>query len=197
MNSARPPKTKASAAGKPAHFNALGDLFPESLPPVMPARMPTAGTRADAALTAFFTGPQNQADYRDGWRLAAYVLELVELGWRFIRRDITKPGCRRPITEYTLDLLALLLRYGLRALDAARHMPHALRHEVLAAVLALARSHASRALSMASAILYANSAMSSSINPFPSSRSDINLKTVTSSGVSNPVIRGLIALAAK
>lgn len=97
------PKGKPSAAGKPAHFNALGDLFPESLPPIVPALWPTAGTRAREALDALLTGPQNQADYPHGWRLAAYVQALKYDGWRILSRPITRPGCRREIAEYTLD----------------------------------------------------------------------------------------------
>lgn len=103
MKNARPKTTGTSAAAKPAHSTPPADLFPDSLPPVLAATWPTSGTRAHEALHALFTGPQNQADYRDGWRLAAYIRELVELGWCFIRHDITKPNCRRPITEYRID----------------------------------------------------------------------------------------------
>lgn len=96
------PKGKPSALRK-RKYNALNDLFPESLPPVVPALWPTRGTRADEALQALLQGPQNQADYWQGWRLAAYVQSLEEGGWCFITRDIIKPGCRRPIKEYRLD----------------------------------------------------------------------------------------------
>ena len=103
MKRARPQKSGTSAAGKHAHFNPLSDLFPESLPPVVAAVYPTAGTRGDEALHALLTGPQNQAEYWPGWRLAAYVKELEYIGWRFLKRDIARPGCRRPITEYAID----------------------------------------------------------------------------------------------
>jgi len=96
------PEGKPSAPNK-RHSNPLTDLFPESFPPVVPAFWPAAGTRADEALQALLTAPQNQADYWRGWRLAAYVRELADLGWRFIKRDIMKPGCRRAITEYAID----------------------------------------------------------------------------------------------
>lgn len=97
------PEGKPSAAGKRAHFNPLSDLFPESLPPVTAAVWPAPGTRADEALQALLAGKQNQADYWQGWRLAAYVKELQNDGWAFIKRDILRPGCRRVITEYELD----------------------------------------------------------------------------------------------
>ena len=45
----------------------------------------------------------NQADYADGWRLAAYVKELEYDGWHFVKRDIYRRGCRCAITEYALD----------------------------------------------------------------------------------------------
>ena len=81
------------------------DLFADCLPPVMPAMQPQAGTRADEALSILMQGPTNQADYPgNGWRLAAYVQSLEYLGWRFVARPIIKPGCRRPIAEYRLDL---------------------------------------------------------------------------------------------
>lgn len=79
------------------------DLFPDTLPPVTPATWPTKGSRADEALQALLTTPQNQADYWQGWRLSAYVKELEYLGWSFIKFDIQRPGCRRAITEYRID----------------------------------------------------------------------------------------------
>jgi hypothetical protein len=79
------------------------DLFPESLPPVTPAHWPAAGTRADDVLQALLCGPVNQADYWQSWRLGASIKTLQYDGWAFIKRDILKPGCRAPITEYTLD----------------------------------------------------------------------------------------------
>lgn len=96
------PEEKPSAPSK-RHFTPTADLFPESLPPVVAALWPTHGTRAHEALQAAIVGPINQADYWIGWRLAAYIKELEYLGWGFIKRDITRPGCRRAITEYTLD----------------------------------------------------------------------------------------------
>ena len=102
MKNAPDKKSIESAPSKRNHTSSF-DLFPDSLPPTVPAFWPTRGTRADEALQSFFTGAQNQADYWHGWRLAAYVKELEYLGWRFIRRDIVKPNCRRPITEYDID----------------------------------------------------------------------------------------------
>lgn len=96
------PEEKPSALDK-RHFNPTADLFPDSLPLVSAALWPTGGTRADEALKALIEGPQNQADYWQGWRLAAYVKELEYDGWAFIKRDIARPRCRRPITEYSLD----------------------------------------------------------------------------------------------
>lgn len=84
-------------------YNPTALLFPELEPPVVAAFWPTPGTRADEALQALIVAPQNQADYWMGWRLAAYVKDLEYDGWRFIKRDIAKPNCRRPITEYHLD----------------------------------------------------------------------------------------------
>jgi hypothetical protein len=102
MKNARPQTTEASALDK-RHFNPTADLFPDSLSPVVAALWPTRGTRADEALQAMQQGPQNQADYWQGWRLAAYVKDLEYLGWAFLKRDITRPRCRRPITEYAID----------------------------------------------------------------------------------------------
>ena len=96
-------QTASESAPSKRHSNPLSDLFPESFPPVVPAFWPAAGTRADEALKALLTAPQNQADYWHGWRLAAYIRELIDLGWCFIKSDIIKPGCRRPITEYAID----------------------------------------------------------------------------------------------
>lgn len=96
------PEEKPSAPSK-RHFNPTADLFPDSLPPVVAALWPNRGTRADEALQAMQQGPQNQADYWQGWRLAAYVKDLEYLGWAFLKRDITRPRCRRPITEYAID----------------------------------------------------------------------------------------------
>ena len=98
-----PAKKNDESAPSKRHSNPLNDLFPESFPPVVPACWPAAGTRADEALQALLTAPQNQADYWHGWRLAAYIRELTDFGWVFIKREITKPGCRRPITEYAID----------------------------------------------------------------------------------------------
>lgn len=86
------------------YSNFIADLFPETLPPVPPALWPTKGTRADEALQALITGPQNQADYSGtGWRLAADVKALQYKGWSIIRRDIAHRNCRALIAEYRLD----------------------------------------------------------------------------------------------
>jgi hypothetical protein len=99
---AHPQTTEASALDSLNHTAA--DLFPETLPPIVPARIPTPGTRAAEALQALIHAPQNQAQYAGmGWRLAAYVQTLQDYGWGIISRSITRPGCRRPIAEYRLD----------------------------------------------------------------------------------------------
>lgn len=102
MTSARPTEVNASALEPRRHFIA-SDLFPELLPDAVPARWPMAGTRADEALHALLQGPQNQAAYPHGWRLAASIKSLEYDGWRFTKRDIHRPGCRSAITEYALD----------------------------------------------------------------------------------------------
>lgn len=112
-----PNNTEFESAPDKRNYN-RNDLFPETLPPVMPAFWPTAGTRADEALQALIKAAQNQADYWESWRLAAYVKDLEYDGWCFHKRNITKPGCRRPITEYSLNkddpgtAAALAMRQG-------------------------------------------------------------------------------------
>ena len=102
MKNARPTEVKASALDKRRHDTAL-DLFPDTLPLITPAVWPKDGTRAAAALEALIAGPQNQADYRPGWRLAAYVQSLEYDGWRIRSRLFKHPRCACPIAEYTLD----------------------------------------------------------------------------------------------
>ena len=82
------------------------ELFPESLPLPCAAIWPNEGTRAHEAITALLSGPQNQADYFAGWRLSAYVGELVHrLRWKIINRNIPMPGNRTKIREYAIDYL--------------------------------------------------------------------------------------------
>ena len=102
MRSARPAEAEASAL-EPRRNDTAPDLFPDTLPPVTPACWPKEGTRAAAALEALIAGPQNQADYRPGWRLAAYVQSLEYDGWRIRSRLFRHPRCARPIAQYTLD----------------------------------------------------------------------------------------------
>jgi hypothetical protein len=115
MESARPRNAETSALEPRLNFT-VRDLFPELLPPVLPACWPSKGTRAEIALTALLSGPVDQAHYRDTWRLAACVKTLQYLGWGFRKRSILLPGCRTAIAEYTLDVehpgtaAALLLR---------------------------------------------------------------------------------------
>ncbi|MER2518972.1 MAG: hypothetical protein ABTR92_21705 [Candidatus Accumulibacter phosphatis] len=98
-----PDQTAIESAPEKCHSTAE-DLFPDTLPQATIAISPKPGTRPDEALNALLTGPQNQAEYDgQGWRLAAYVQQLEDRGWRFITRDIVRPGCRRPIAEYQLD----------------------------------------------------------------------------------------------
>ena len=102
MRSARPTEVKASAL-EPRRNDTASDLFPDTLPPVTPACWPNEGTRAAAALEALIAGPQNQCDYRPGWRLAAYIRSLRDDGWAIRSRLIAHPRCRPLIAEYTLD----------------------------------------------------------------------------------------------
>lgn len=116
MKNARVQPTNESTSDK-CDYN-RNDLFPDTLPPIVAAFWPTSGTRPYEALLALIEAPQNQADYWNGWRLAAYVDELKKDGWNFNKRNITKPGCRRPITEYSLNrddpgtAAALAIRQG-------------------------------------------------------------------------------------
>ena len=102
MRSARPTEVKASAL-EPRRNDTPSDLFPDTLPAATPAIWPTAGTRKSDALQALIAGPQNQCDYRPGWRLAAYVQSLEYDGWCIRSRLFKHPRCARPIAEYTLD----------------------------------------------------------------------------------------------
>ncbi|MBL8369098.1 MAG: hypothetical protein JNM54_14470 [Candidatus Accumulibacter sp.] len=98
------PNQTASESAPSKRHSTAEDLFPDTLPRVTIATSPKPGTRPDEALNALLTGPQNQAEYDgQGWRLAAYVQQLEDRGWRFITRDIVRPGCRRPIAEYRID----------------------------------------------------------------------------------------------
>lgn len=103
MKNAQLPEGKLSALCK-RNSNAIADLFADSLPAFPAPIWPTKGTRAYEALTALIKGPQNQADYFDGWRLAAYVKSLEYLGWRIVSNHIARPNCRKPISEYRLDI---------------------------------------------------------------------------------------------
>ena len=102
MRSARPAEANASAL-EPRRNDNPSDLFPDTLPAATPAIWPTAGTRKADALEALIAGPQNQCDYRPGWRLAAYVRSLKDDGWGIRSRLIAHPRCRPLIAEYTLD----------------------------------------------------------------------------------------------
>lgn len=102
MNSARPQPTGTSAHEQ-RHSTPTADLFPDTLPPIVPATWPKAGTLEHDVLNRLCSGPLTQADYGESWRLAAYVSELANRGWRLNRRDVVRPGYRTPITEYSLD----------------------------------------------------------------------------------------------
>jgi len=102
MRSARPAEANASAL-EPRRNDTAPDLFPGTLPAATPAIWPTEGTRKADALDALIAGPQNQCDYRPGWRLAAYVRSLKDDGWGIRSRLIAHPRCRPLIAEYTLD----------------------------------------------------------------------------------------------
>lgn len=103
MRCARTAETVTSAMEPRPDYTRPADLFPESLPVVAVARWPKQGTRAGEVLDAALASPVNQYDYRGHWRLAASIQRLEDDGWRFIAREITRPNCRRPIAEYSLD----------------------------------------------------------------------------------------------
>ena len=105
MKCARPQNSETSALAQ-RHFNQPEDLFPDSLLDIAPAIWPKAGTIAYEALDSLCIGPLTQAEFKPSWRLAAYILDLEHMGWSFIRRDVVRPGCRTPITEYRLDRTA-------------------------------------------------------------------------------------------
>lgn len=102
MRSARHTEVQASAL-EPRPYSTPHDLFPHTLPAATPAIWPTPNTRKAAALEALIAGPQNQCDYRPGWRLAAYERALRDDGWGITARLIRHPRCRPPIAEYSLD----------------------------------------------------------------------------------------------
>ena len=102
MRSAHRTEVQASAL-EPRRNHTASDLFPDTLPAATPALWPTPGTRKADALEALIAGPQNQCDYRPGWRLAAYVRALKDDGWGICSRLIAHPRCRPPIAEYSLD----------------------------------------------------------------------------------------------
>ena len=80
------------------------DLFPDTIPPVPPAIWPEFGTVRYDVLISFLKGPQNQANTRITWRLAAVVHSLAEDGWVFTSRFTDHPwraGIR--IKEYAID----------------------------------------------------------------------------------------------
>jgi len=76
------------------------------------------GTRPFEALHALIEAPQNQADYWQSWRLSADVKALRYDGWCFHTRNISKPGCRSKIAEYSINrddpgtAAALAMRQG-------------------------------------------------------------------------------------
>jgi len=101
-------KKRPTPEGKPSALDKRRndtpqDLFPETLPAAVPAVWPSDGTRKADALRALIAGPQNQCDYRPGWRLAAYVKSLKYDGWGIRSRLIAHPRCRPLIAEYSLD----------------------------------------------------------------------------------------------
>ena len=103
MNKKNAPASNANESALEQRHDNPSDLFPDTLPAAAPAIWPTAGTRKADALEALIAGPQNQCDYRPGWRLAAYVRSLKDDGWGIRSRLIAHPRCRPLIAEYTLD----------------------------------------------------------------------------------------------
>ena len=99
MKSARPPK-EASALGQRQHDT---DLFPGLLPVAPAPILPRPGTVKAAALAAIIEGKTTQAEFRRSWRLAAYIDELVDDGWRVRSEWITLPGWSAPIKRYWID----------------------------------------------------------------------------------------------
>lgn len=66
--------------------------------------LPSPGTLQSAVLRRLLTGERlTQVTFRDGWRLAAYVLELRRLGWPVRVALMKSPMRKKPIAEYWLD----------------------------------------------------------------------------------------------
>jgi len=101
---ALPNQTASESAHDKRDYTSLPETNKDAASLVVAAKWPRQRTRAEEALQALLTGPQNQYDFREGgWRLAANVQKLEDSGWRFITREIRRPGCRRTIKEYRLD----------------------------------------------------------------------------------------------
>lgn len=104
MTKKNAPTQTASKGALDSRHSTARDLFPETLPPVVPATWPPEGSRAREALDTLLNGePVTQAEYLASWRLAASVKALRYEGWAIRSRRISRAGCRRPIAEYCLD----------------------------------------------------------------------------------------------
>jgi hypothetical protein len=104
MNSAPDRKAIESAMDPRPDYTSFHEVAEAATKLVVAAECPRPGTRADQVLQAILSGPQNQYDIHGcGWRLAANIQKLEDLGWRFITREIMRPACRRTIKEYRID----------------------------------------------------------------------------------------------
>jgi len=104
MKNAPDRKAIESAIDKRPDYTPFSEVAEPATKLVVAVKWPRPSTRAEEALQALLAGPQNQYDFREGgWRLAANVQKLEDLGWRFITREIMRPGCRRTIKEYRID----------------------------------------------------------------------------------------------
>lgn len=85
--------------------NAQGELFELHFT----AAYPNPESLAGIALTDLLTGKHlRQSDWlQHGWRLAAAINELANLGWPIISARVHVPGRRRPIADYSLPVWAL------------------------------------------------------------------------------------------
>ena len=99
----RPTQNNKPSALDKRRDSSTPDMFADALPTTTPATWPREGTRAHHALLALLKGPQNQADYSPGWRLAAYIQDLEYLGWHIRSRMFKHPRCPNPIAKYSID----------------------------------------------------------------------------------------------
>lgn len=134
------PFEKPSALEPRQHHNT--DLFPGLLPAAPAPILPRPGTVKDAALAAIIAGKITQVEFRRSWRLAAYIDELIDDGWRVRSEWVTPEGWSAPIKRYWIDLQdpatrAAVAAYKAQSGQAGFVAPDLLGWIVLAAVAGL------------------------------------------------------------